>query len=72
MSIETYQGVIKDGQIKLSIEVKLPENSEVFVIVPKTEKEKPKFDLAEMAKQMPKDYHPNEEGFGRPVGKEVW
>lgn len=72
MSIETYQGVIKNGQIKLSIEVKLPENSEVVVIVPKTEKEKPKFDLAEMAKQMPKDYQPNEEDFGKPVGKEVW
>lgn len=72
MSIETYQGVVKNGQIKLAIEVKLPENSEVVVIVPKTEKEKPKFDLAEMAKKMPKDYQPNEEDFGKPVGKEVW
>lgn len=72
MSIETYQGVVKNGQIRLSIEVKLPENSEVVVIVPKKEKEKQKFDLAEMAKQMPKDYQLNEEDFGKPVGKEVW
>ena len=71
MSIETYQGVVKNGQIKLSIDVKLPENSEVFVIVPNKEK-KLKFDLAKMAAEMPEDYQPSEEDFGKPVGKEVW
>ena len=70
MSIETYQGVVKNGQIELLIKVELPENSEVFVIVPKNEK--PKFDLAEMAKQMPEDYQASEEDFGKPVGKEIW
>lgn len=41
------------------------------MIVP-DEDEKPKFDLAEMVKQMPKDYEPHEEDFGEPVGKELW
>ncbi len=58
MSIATYKGMVKDGQIKLLIDVKLPEKAEVFVVVPD---EKPKFDLAKMAAQMPKDYQPSEE-----------
>jgi antitoxin component of MazEF toxin-antitoxin module len=69
MSIETYQGIIENGQIKLSVSVKLPENKTVYVIIPD---EKPEFDLAEMAARMPKDYQSNEEDFGKPVGKEVW
>ena len=71
MSVETYQGIVKNGQIKLSIDVKLPENSEVFVIVPNKEK-KLKFDLAKMAAEMPEDYQLSEADFGKPVGKEVW
>ncbi len=70
MNVETYQGKVKNGRIELSIEVKLPENSDVIVIVPNSEK--PKFDLAEMVKNMPEDYEPQEEDFGKPVGKEVW
>ncbi len=58
MSIETYQGKIENGQIKLAGSVKLPENKTVYVIVLD---EKPKFDLAEMASQMAKDYQPSEE-----------
>lgn len=68
--VSTYKGKIEKGKIKLSVNVKLPENAEVFVIVPN---EKPKFDLAEMAKRMPdEDYVVREEDFGRPVGKELW
>ena len=70
MNIETYKGKVKNGQIQLSIEVRLPENSDVIVIVPNNEK--PKFDLAEMVENMPEDYEPSEENFGKPVGKEVW
>ena len=69
MSIATYKGTVKNGQIELSIDIKLPEQTEVFVIVPD---EKPKFDLAEMAANMPKDYQVNEESFGEPVGREIW
>ncbi|MGC2234677.1 MAG: hypothetical protein WA584_00770 [Pyrinomonadaceae bacterium] len=69
MSIETYQGKVEDGQIKLTVSVTLPENKTVYVIVPD---EKPKFDLAEMAAKMPEDYKTQEEDFGNPVGKEVW
>ena len=70
MNVETYKGKVKNDQIELSIEVKLPENSEVIVIVPNNEK--PKFNLAEMVENMPEDYKPNEEDFGKPIGKEVW
>jgi len=35
-------------------------------------KARPKFDLAEMVAQMPKNYRVNEESFGPPVGKEEW
>lgn len=69
MSISTYKGTVENGQIKLEINFKLPEKTEVYVIVPE---EKPKFDLAEMAAQMPEDYTPHEEDFGKPVGKDVW
>ena len=69
MSVSTYKGRVENGQIKLEINVKLPEKAEVYVIVPE---EKPKFDLAKMAAEMPEDYVPGEEDFGQPVGKEVW
>lgn len=59
MNVETYKGKVKNGKIEFSIEVKLPENSDVIVIVPNDEK--PKFDLAEMVENMPKDYEANEE-----------
>jgi hypothetical protein len=57
MSISAYKGTVENGQIKLEINVKLPEKTEVYVIVPE---EKPKFDLAKMAAEMPKDYIPHE------------
>jgi antitoxin component of MazEF toxin-antitoxin module len=69
MSIPTYKGTVENGQIKLEINVKLPEKTEVYVIVPE---KKPKFDLAKMAVEMPEDYASGEEDFGKPVGKEVW
>lgn len=71
MGVETYQGIVQNGQIKLTVSVKLPENKKVYVIIP-DEEEKPKFDLAKMAAGMPEDYQPSEEDFGKPVGKEVW
>jgi hypothetical protein len=71
MSVETYQGVVENGQIKLAVNVKLPENKKVYVVVTDQE-EKPKFDLAKMAAEMPEDYMPYEEDFGKPIGKEVW
>jgi antitoxin component of MazEF toxin-antitoxin module len=71
MGVETYQGIIENGQIKLTVSVKLPENKKVYVIIP-DEEEKPKFNLAKMAAEMPEDYQSGEEDFGQPVGKEVW
>jgi antitoxin component of MazEF toxin-antitoxin module len=69
MNISTYKGTVENGLIKLEINIKLPEKTEVYIIVPE---EKPKFDLAKMVAEMPEDYTPHEEDFGKPVGKEVW
>jgi antitoxin component of MazEF toxin-antitoxin module len=69
MNISTYKGKVEKGRIKLEINVKLPEQTEVYIIVPE---EKPKFDLAKMVAEMPEDYTLHEEDFGKPVGKEVW
>jgi hypothetical protein len=62
MSVETYQGIVENGQIKLTVNIKLPENKKVYVVVPGDE-EKPKFDLAKMAAEMPEGYTPHEEFF---------
>jgi hypothetical protein len=46
----------------------------LYVVVPDAEVEpiRPKFDLADMIARMPADYQVVEEGFGPPMGKEVW
>lgn len=40
MQIKTIQGIVKNGQIHLNGDVKLPEMTEVVVIVPKFERRK--------------------------------
>ena len=40
MQITTIQGIVKNGQIHLSEDVKLPEMTEVVVIVPNLERRK--------------------------------
>lgn len=37
MQVTTIQGIVKNGQIQLSEDVKLPEMTEVYVVVPKIE-----------------------------------
>lgn len=34
MAISTFEGVVKDGQIRLRDKVQLPENTEVYVLIP--------------------------------------
>jgi hypothetical protein len=34
MTVTTYEGVVEKGKIRLKTEVKLPENTKVYVIVP--------------------------------------
>ena len=34
MAISTFQGVVKDGQIRLRDNVILPENAEVYIVIP--------------------------------------
>ena len=40
-TVRTYEGVVENGQIRLHAEVRLPENAQVFVVVPKTFDERP-------------------------------
>ncbi|MGI9056887.1 MAG: hypothetical protein ACR2F2_13915 [Pyrinomonadaceae bacterium] len=42
MQITTIQGIVKNGQIHLSEDVKLPEMTEVVVIVPNLERRRAK------------------------------
>jgi len=74
MSVTTYQGTVENGQVRLSEDVRLPENARVYVIVQDAESgaRGKKFDLAEMVSRMPADYEVSEESFGEPVGKEEW
>lgn len=42
MQITTIQGIVKNGQIQLSEDVKLLEMTEVYVVVPKMESQRAK------------------------------
>ncbi len=74
MSVTTFQGTVKNGQIRLAADVQLPERAKVYVVVPDLEQDAgdTKFDLAEMVSRMPPDYQAGEESFGEPMGKEEW
>ncbi|HEX8146753.1 MAG TPA: hypothetical protein VF591_06210 [Pyrinomonadaceae bacterium] len=37
MSAETFEGVVEQGQIKLSSDVRLPEGTKVYIVVPGVE-----------------------------------
>ena len=39
MQITTIQGIVKNGQIHLTGDIKLPESTEVYVIIPKMKKQ---------------------------------
>ena len=34
MAISTYEGIVKDGQIRLHDDIKLPEHIKVYVVIP--------------------------------------
>jgi hypothetical protein len=74
MPITTFQGTVENGHVRLAANVHLPEKTKVYVVVPDFEPNEglKKFNLEEMISRMPADYQPNEEGFGKPVGKEEW
>ena len=74
MQVVTFQGVIENGQVRFEEDVRLPEKTKVYVVVPEFEQASngKKFDLAEMVSRMPPDYQQSEEDFGSPVGKEEW
>ncbi len=74
MQVTTFQGEIENGQVRLTTDVRLPDKTKVYVVVPEFEQNAAgkKFDLAEMVSRMPADYRASEETFGEPVGKEEW
>ncbi len=74
MQITTFQGEIENGQVRLTTDIRLPDKTKVYVVVPEFEQiaNGEKFDLAEMVSRMPADYQASEETFGEPVGKEEW
>ncbi len=74
MQVTTFQGEIENGQVRLSTDIRLPDKTKVYVIVPEFEQTAngKKFDLAEMVSRMPANYQASEENFGEPVGKEEW
>ncbi len=74
MQVTTFQGEIQNGQVRLTTDIRLPDKTKVYVVVPEFEQTASgkKFDLAEMVSRMPADYQASEENFGEPVGKEEW
>ncbi len=74
MPVTAFQATIENGQVRFTTDVRLPEKTRVYVVVPEFEQtaDGKKFDLAEMVSRMPADYEPGEESFGDPVGKEEW
>ena len=74
MQVTTFQGEIENGQVRLTTDIRLPDKTKVYVVVPEFEQiaNGEKFDLAEMVSRMPADYQASEENFAAPVGKEVW
>ena len=74
MQVTTFQGEILNGQVRLISDIRLPDKTKVYVVVPEFEQSAngKKFDLAEMVSRMPADYQASEENFGAPVGKEEW
>ena len=70
MAVVTYQGTVENGQVRLTPGVRIPDKTEVYVVIPegKTLGAAQQFDLAEMLSRMPADYAPQEEDWGEPVG----
>ncbi len=61
--------VLESGSIAIGDDVKVIVGEEQITI---KKVAKPKFNLAEMVKRMPRDYQVQEEPFGKPVGREEW
>ena len=74
MQVKTFQGEVRNGQVFLTPDIRLPDKTKVYVVVPEFEPtvNREKFDLAEMVSRMPAEYQASEENFGEPVGKEEW
>lgn len=74
MEVSTYEGTVQNGIVRLEDNIVLPDDTKVFVVVPKVDIVVPQsqYDLHELLARMPQDYKVHEESFGSPVGKEEW
>jgi len=53
MSVTTFEGIVEQGQIKLASDVRLPEHTKVYIIVPDIELKEKRLTL-----QSPRLAHP--------------
>jgi hypothetical protein len=69
MAVTTFQGTVKDGQVRLAADVTLPEAATVYVVVPAVDQHTnaQTVDGAEVVARMLLDDQASEEGFGEPA-----
>ncbi|MDX1961693.1 MAG: hypothetical protein SFX18_00985 [Pirellulales bacterium] len=74
MPVTTFEGIVRNGQVRLIGNAALPENATVYVVVPLNSTTLPpaNIDLESLLNKMPTNFQVNEEEFGPPQGKEVW
>lgn len=63
--------LLKNTQIQIGEEVNIAIQVGKIIIEP-TKKIHGRYNIEELAKQMPDEYNPTEENWGNSVGKEVW
>ena len=69
--IRIPKNLLEKSQIRIGEEVEITIEDEK-IIIESTNKVRGKYDIAELAQKVPKDYNSEEENRGAPVGKEVW
>lgn len=65
------KSILNQTNLMLGDEVSLTVEDGAILISP-IRKQRPKYDINDLVKRIPKDYKFEELDWGRPVGKEVW
>ncbi len=69
--IRIPKSLLHDSQIQVGEEVEISVQEGKIIIEP-VKKIHGRYDIKELAAKMPKDYKPQEEDWGEPVGQEEW
>ncbi len=69
--IRIPKSLLHDSQIKVGEEVDISVQ-EGKIIIESINKVHGRYDIKELVAKMPKDYKPQEEDWGEPIGQEVW